>query len=88
MSVCLCETHCVCCKINPWVFLCLCCVHVCCADHVFEFAMAIPRVDVSVFDIVCVCVCVCVMPYVDACKEKTMGVCVCFCMCVMWGPLL
>ena len=58
---------------RPWVFVCLCCVRVCCGDYRYEIA--------------CVCVCVFVRAYVDALNKKTMGFRVYFLhKCVFWGP--
>ena len=75
-----------------WVIVCLCCVRVCCVDHVCGIARAGPNVDASARVLVWVlwlCVCVCVCPFVYVCKKKSMGVCVCLlCMSVLWGPSL
>ena len=40
------------CKKKTWVFVSVCCVCVCCGDHLCEFAMAGPIVDASTSNLV------------------------------------
>ena len=35
---------------TPWVFVCLCCVCVCCEDRLFELGETVPSVDASAED--------------------------------------
>ena len=53
MCVCLCEGPlCMLVRKRPWVFVCLCCVLLCCGDHIFEFVNADPCVNDSARDLV------------------------------------
>ena len=36
---------------RPWVFVCLCCVSMCCEDHLCEIVMVASRMETSSADL-------------------------------------